>query len=142
MQIVSSIYGMESVVYLTSGLTDSFENQDIDLECALVKVRILLQKSMIFSTLSKFQIFCSEKLHEISLMCLDIVGPPAASNTHWANEMNREIVRYSTLYESNGVLKVMSVLLGLQHIGVSLFIQFIFIQCILISRITIPMARY
>lgn len=110
---------MESIVYLTTGLTDNYENQDIDLESALVKVKLLSTNLWFCKYLFKFQIFCSEKLNEISLISLDIVGAPAASNTHWANEMNRQVVRYSTLHESNAFLKIMSTLLGLQHIGVS-----------------------
>lgn len=59
---------------------------------------------------------------QISLESLDLIGAPAASESHWANEMHKEAVRYLTLHENTEVLKIMLVLLGLQHAGVSIHI--------------------
>lgn len=69
--------------------------------------------------LYKFQIFCCEKLQQISLDCLDFIGAPAACNGHWANEMHKEAITYLTIHESNDLSKMIIALLGLQHAGVS-----------------------
>lgn len=37
-QALVGLYAMESMVYLTTGLMDSYEKQDCELECAIVKV--------------------------------------------------------------------------------------------------------
>lgn len=36
--MIVQIYAMESMVYLTTGLQDNYENQDVELESTLVKV--------------------------------------------------------------------------------------------------------
>lgn len=39
---VCDTYAIESMTYLTTGLIDGYENQDVDLEAAMLKVRIVL----------------------------------------------------------------------------------------------------
>lgn len=34
----ASVYGMESMIYLTAGLLDEFESPDVSLEAAITKV--------------------------------------------------------------------------------------------------------
>lgn len=36
---VCDTYAIESMTYLTTGLIDGYENQDVDLEAAMLKVR-------------------------------------------------------------------------------------------------------
>lgn len=39
---VCDTYAIESMTYLTTGLIDGYENQDVDLEAAMLKVRLFL----------------------------------------------------------------------------------------------------
>lgn len=36
-KVATNIYALESMVYLTAGLMDAFDDQDVDMECAIVK---------------------------------------------------------------------------------------------------------
>ncbi|CAH1961684.1 unnamed protein product [Acanthoscelides obtectus] len=101
-KITSSIFAMESATYLTSGLLDSFENQDCQMESSIVKV------------------FCSEKLWEASNLCLDLTGTVAISDSHFANKYHKEALPFVSLHDPNDSLKIIIALLGLQHAGVSL----------------------
>ncbi|VEN58835.1 unnamed protein product [Callosobruchus maculatus] len=101
-QITTSLYGMESATYLTTGLLDSYENQDCQLETAIVKV------------------FCSEKLWEASTTYLDLAGAAAVSESHSANKYHREALPFITLHDTNDCLKIVIALLGLEHAGVAL----------------------
>nr|CAH7718209.1 unnamed protein product [Callosobruchus chinensis] len=101
-QITTALYAMESATYLTSGLFDNYENQDCQLETAIVKV------------------FCSEKLWEASTAYLDLAGPMAASESHLANKYHREALPFITLHDTNDTLKIIIALLGLEHAGVAL----------------------
>lgn len=66
------------------------------------------------------QVYCTEQLLKMSLDSLDIIGAPAASQSCWVNKMHREAFNYLTLQESNDTLRIILVLLGLRHVGVSL----------------------
>nr|CAI5825289.1 unnamed protein product [Callosobruchus analis] len=101
-EITVSLYGMESATYLTAGLFDSYENQDCQLETAIVKA------------------FCSEKLWQASRAYLDLAGTAAVSESHLANKYHREALPFITLHDSNDSLKVIIALLGLEHVGVAL----------------------
>ncbi|KAJ8937474.1 hypothetical protein NQ314_011863 [Rhamnusium bicolor] len=101
-EVATDLYAMESAVYLTSGLIDSYENQDCALESAIVKV------------------FCAEKCMDSSLISLDLLGAQTISDSHWAVESHKEALRYWTLYETNDSLKIIVALLGLQYAGTKL----------------------
>ncbi|KAJ8983204.1 hypothetical protein NQ317_016425 [Molorchus minor] len=93
------LYAMESMLYLTTGLLDSYENQDCELESTIVKV------------------FCSQKCSDISMVSLDLIGTAATSESHWTNQLHKESLRYLTLHETNDSLKMIIALLGLQFAG-------------------------
>ncbi|KAG5877267.1 hypothetical protein JTB14_009763 [Gonioctena quinquepunctata] len=101
-ELTATLYAMESISYLTAGLIDGYENQDCEMECAIVKV------------------FSSENTMEASNVCLDLIGTTATSETHWANILHREAIRLTTLHETNDSLKIIMALLGLQYAGIAL----------------------
>ncbi|XP_018579425.1 acyl-CoA dehydrogenase family member 9, mitochondrial [Anoplophora glabripennis] len=101
-ELTTKLYAMESVLYLTTGLIDSYENQDCELESAIVKI------------------FCSQSCLTASLTALDMVGMPAISESHWASKFHKDITRHLSLHETNDSLEIMTALFGLQFAGVQL----------------------
>ncbi|XP_066149404.1 complex I assembly factor ACAD9, mitochondrial [Euwallacea fornicatus] len=101
-EILMEQYAIESVSYLTAGLQDWYDNQDVDVECAIVKI------------------FSSEAALRVSTICLDSVGLPATMKNHWARKGHDDVINYLTLYETNENLRLFISLAGLQHVGTSL----------------------
>lgn len=68
--------------------------------------------------------FCAEKLQKISSNCLDFIGASAACDSHWANDLHKEVLQYLSLQESKDSTKYIVSLLGLQHAGVRFWFYF------------------
>lgn len=98
-QIALKIYTMESLVFLTSGLIDSYENQDCELESAIVKY------------------YCSQKAQEIATTCINFIGTPALEQSHLCQQLYKETLKLSTLHETNDNLKILIALMGIKHAG-------------------------
>lgn len=98
-EMLMEFYAAESVTYLTAGMQDWFENQDVDIESAIVKI------------------FCSNAALRISQTCMDMVGLPATLKDHWTRKGHDDLLNYLTLYDTNENLKLYIALAGLQHAG-------------------------
>ncbi|KAH1012789.1 complex I assembly factor ACAD9, mitochondrial [Dendroctonus ponderosae] len=101
-EVTMQLYAAESVTYLTAGLKDWYENQDLDVENAIVKV------------------VSSEVAYNISTTCLHMIGSPAALKDHWVRKCQDDIINYLTLHETNESLRMFISLNGLQHTGIML----------------------
>ncbi|XP_050293948.1 complex I assembly factor ACAD9, mitochondrial [Anthonomus grandis grandis] len=95
-------YAMESVTYLTAGLLDWYQDQDVDVESSIVKV------------------LASEAALKISTTCLDLIGLPATMKNHWARKSHEQILNYLTLHETNDSQRMFIAVSALQHAGVHL----------------------
>ncbi|XP_066246475.1 complex I assembly factor ACAD9, mitochondrial [Euwallacea similis] len=101
-ELLMEQYAIESVSYLTAGLQDWYDNQDVDVECAIVKI------------------FSSEAALRVSTICLDSIGLPATIKDHWARKGHDDVLNYLTLHETNENQRLFITLAGLQHVGASL----------------------
>lgn len=101
-QLVISLYAMESVAYLTTGLMDLYEKQDCELEAAITKV------------------FVSDNCLKAANSCVEFLGTQAYLKDHWCNKYYQDALAHVLLNESNDSLKITIPLLGLQHAGVRL----------------------
>ncbi|CAG9766842.1 unnamed protein product [Ceutorhynchus assimilis] len=101
-QVAMELYAAESVTYLTAGLQDWYDEQDVEVESAIVKV------------------FTSEAAYRISTICLDLVGQHATTTNHWARQAHEEILDYLTVHETNESQRMFMALNGLQHAGINL----------------------
>lgn len=91
---------MESVTYLTTSLIDQYENQDCQLETAIVKV------------------FNSDSCFRVASDCLQFLGSPAFMKDHWSNQYQRDALSHILTNEANDNLKLTIALLGLKYAGV------------------------
>lgn len=101
-EIAMNLYAAESVTYLTAGLQDIYENQDVSIESAIVKV------------------LSSEGAYNTSTLCWDTLGLPTTFKDHWARIAHKETLNYLTLHETNDSLRMFIALMGLQYAGVKL----------------------
>lgn len=97
-----SIYAMESMLYLTAGLMDEFNNQDVTLETAITKYYTLQQ------------------LYAISTQNLSLLGPASLHSGQPAELALRDSAQLWTQGESLTTLSMFIALSGLQHAGVSM----------------------
>lgn len=91
---------MESVSFYTSLLLDQYENQDCELETAIVKV------------------LSSEHCLKVTSSCLDFLGTEAYMSGHWCNALHQNALSHVMLNETNDNLKLIIALIGLQYAGV------------------------
>lgn len=99
-EITCSLYAMESMTYMTGALMDQYEDQDCDLEAAIVKA------------------YCAKYTHEAALSCLSLIGSPGFEEGHWCNEIYRNSLSNLILVEPMDHLKLVIALQGLQHAGI------------------------
>ncbi|KAJ3665428.1 hypothetical protein Zmor_000924 [Zophobas morio] len=98
-EFLSSLYAIDSMVYLTAGLVDNYENQDTELESTIVKV------------------FASEQAFMATSSCLDLIGPETSVDKHWCNQLHKEALCQVTLNDNNDNLKILIALFGLRYAG-------------------------
>ncbi|XP_076257521.1 acyl-CoA dehydrogenase family member enigma [Rhynchophorus ferrugineus] len=101
-KMAMNLYAAESITYLTAGLQDWYDNQDVTIESAIVKV------------------LTSEVAYEIAKICLESVGISANFKDHWSRKYHDRVLDYLTLYETNESQKLFIALMGLQYAGVKL----------------------
>ncbi|EDW10366.1 complex I assembly factor ACAD9, mitochondrial [Drosophila mojavensis] len=99
-QAMCSIYAMESMLYLTAGLMDEFNNQDVTLETAITKYYTLQQ------------------LYAISTQNLSLLGPASLHSGQPAELALRDSAQLCTQGESLTSLSMFIALSGLQHAGI------------------------
>ncbi|XP_018320127.1 acyl-CoA dehydrogenase family member 9, mitochondrial [Agrilus planipennis] len=101
-KLSSWLYAMESMTYLTSLLSDQYENQDCELEAAIVKI------------------FNSKMAHKAAVEAMDFMGPQTYLTDHWLNKLHNDALAYRLLHEPNANLEIVVALLGLQYAGLKL----------------------
>ncbi|KAJ6640067.1 Complex I assembly factor ACAD9, mitochondrial [Pseudolycoriella hygida] len=99
---VSDIYALESMIYLTAGIFDDYENADVDLETAVVKV------------------FAQRSLLRVATLPLNFMGPKAIVNGEPLAECLKDALHLNTHGESPDSLEQYIGLTGLQHVGLSI----------------------
>ncbi|XP_056641483.1 complex I assembly factor ACAD9, mitochondrial [Diorhabda sublineata] len=100
-EMIVSIYAMESILYLTTGLIDNYENQDIEVEASIVKA------------------FCSDQTMKLATKALNLLGANFVRDSHWLHPLFEEALRFKSLNEPDDGLKIILALLCLQHAGKS-----------------------
>ncbi|EDW77166.1 uncharacterized protein Dwil_GK22223, isoform A [Drosophila willistoni] len=97
-----SVYAMDSMLYLTAGLLDEFQGQDVTLESAITKYYTIKQ------------------LYTIATQNLSIIGPKSLHKDQTAELEFRNAAQLYTLGESMDTLGMFIALSGLQHAGQAL----------------------
>ncbi|RZC33426.1 acyl-CoA dehydrogenase family member 9, mitochondrial [Asbolus verrucosus] len=98
-ELTTSLYAIESMVYLTTGLLDNYENQDCELESSIVKI------------------FASEQALLSTSSCIDLIGAEAALENHWCSQFHKEALCHVAVNDANDHLKTTIALFGLSHAG-------------------------
>lgn len=99
--MTGSIYALESMCYFTSGLMDLYENQDLDVEAAIVKV------------------FALENMHKMAKDIIVTKGPLSLFVGSLTDNFFRNSAHLLTQGETIDSIKLFIGLSGLQHAGVS-----------------------
>ncbi|XP_063991544.1 complex I assembly factor ACAD9, mitochondrial [Diachasmimorpha longicaudata] len=94
-----AIYGMESIVYLTCGMMDMFENQDCDMEKSMVET------------------FCVEECLQSIISGVQLIGLTSLLTDQLYQQFFRDAVALSSVEGTILNTKAFVALLGLQHTG-------------------------
>ncbi|KAL9914403.1 complex I assembly factor ACAD9, mitochondrial-like [Glossina fuscipes] len=94
-----SLYGVESMIYMTAGLLDEFQNPDVILETAITKY------------------FSLKELLNLSISLLDLKGPKALLTGEMTERYLRDAMQLYVYGESITMLNAFIALVGLQHVG-------------------------
>lgn len=106
-KITCWIYASESMTYLTTGLIDGYENQDIELESACLRS------------------FATERLWETATTMSNLVGPKTLIAGEETETFLRNAAQFLTQRENIDNLKMFIGLSGLQFAGVSVNVRLI-----------------
>lgn len=118
-----ALYAIESTTYLTTGLVDQYENQDCELEAAIVKViSISLCYEQFRFKCNKFQMISATYCHNSVASIMHFMGAVTYLKENWCNKLYRDSLGHILLNEPVDSLKLTIALLGLRHAGVSYFI--------------------
>lgn len=98
-KLMASCYALESMVYLTAGLKDIYENQDIDVECGIIKA------------------FAVESLSDFITAPLHIVGPKSTITDEGYEKLIRDAIQLIGTEEPIETLKQFIGLSGMSHAG-------------------------
>ncbi|GJQ86286.1 hypothetical protein Trydic_g8982 [Trypoxylus dichotomus] len=97
-----ALYAIESATYMSAGLLDQYENQDCELEAAIVKL---------ISTK-----YCRKAISSI----MDFLGSTTFLKDNWCNQLHHDSLGHALLHEPVDSLRLTIALLGLQHAGMAL----------------------
>lgn len=101
-KLICATYAIESMIYLTSGMMDTYEDPDCAMEFAIVKV------------------FSSEECWKGVNECLQLLGGMGYVAGHPYERMLRDS-RMAMIFEgTNELLRLFIALLGIQHAGIEL----------------------
>ncbi|KAG4080220.1 hypothetical protein HA402_008291 [Bradysia odoriphaga] len=99
---VCDAYALESMIYLTAGIIDGYENADVDMESAIIKV------------------FAHQSLLKMALMPLNSLGPKLTVDGEPLAELIKDTLHLYTHGEPIDQLVQYIGLTGLQHAGVEM----------------------
>lgn len=98
-KMVCSIYGMESVTYLTCGLMDTYNDQDCILERCITEV------------------YCADKCIESIINCMQVLGIDGHLKNNIFQQYYRDAICLTTFNGPITSTKTLISLLGIQHTG-------------------------
>lgn len=101
-EILSYAYMVESMVYMTSGLMSSYENQDCELESLITRV------------------FSTELALKSTSLGLSLVGTSSLNSEHFSQKLHKKAITQYISYENENIAKLLVGLLGIQHSGKSI----------------------
>lgn len=97
--LTSSCYALESMVYLTAGLSDIYDKQDVDVECAVV------------------QAYSVQLMTDFIVRPLHSVGPKAAVHGSGFERYIRDALQLAASGESQDTVKQFIALSGMNYAG-------------------------
>lgn len=98
--LACDLYALESMIYLTAGIVDAYENPKVDIESAIVKA------------------FSLETMSQVAKLLLDFPASSFVIKGHPAEEYIRNAIQLQFSEESAEKLKSYIGLTGLQHCNV------------------------
>lgn len=98
----AKIYAMESMIYLTAGLLDIYQDQDCQMEASITKI------------------FSAEHSSIITSHIMHLIGPDAYQTQHWSNSNHRNALHYLLFNGTPDSTKIIIALQGLQFAGMQL----------------------
>lgn len=101
--ISSGIYASESMIYLTCGIDDLYENADIDVESAVVKI------------------YCQEKLLELVMAYYGNFDANATTKSNPFEKLLRDTLQMQAYGDPKETLKLYVGISGIQYAGVCSF---------------------
>ncbi len=101
-KIACEAYALESMLYMTAGLIDTFENQDTDVESAMIKS------------------FAIDSTNKAASLPLQTLGAKALITGEKSEEFLRDATHLATLGENLDAVKLYIGLSGLQHAGIAI----------------------
>lgn len=103
-------YALESMIYLTAGITDDYEDADTDVETAIIRI------------------FAQRNLLTIASIALDFMGPKTLLHGQPHNLTLRNTLQLYTHGEPLDSLNLLVGLSGIQQAGVSSWNRTIFLE--------------
>lgn len=101
-EILSYVYMVESMIYLTSGLMSTYENQDCEIESLITSI------------------FSTELAVKSTVLGMSLVGTPFINSGHFCQKLHEEAIIQYTSYENENMTKLLIGLLGIQYSGKNL----------------------
>jgi hypothetical protein len=98
-KLMASCYALESMIYLTAGLKDIYENQDLDVECGIIKA------------------FAVDSLSDFITAPLHVVGPKSTITDEGYDKLIRDAIQLIGTEEPIETLKQFIGLSGMSHAG-------------------------
>lgn len=95
-KIACTLYGLESMIYLTTGIIDQYDNPKVDLECIVTKA------------------YSHDILQNITDFAMNLVNIPITVAGHPAGLDVRDAIQLQ-FNESSGALKSYTGRIGIQH---------------------------
>lgn len=101
--LTSKCYALESLIYMTAGLIDIYENQDVEVECAIVHA------------------FAMQSMSDFIMRPLQSIGPLAVVKGAGYDRFVRDAIQLSAYGESLDSVKQFIAIAGLNHSGQLLY---------------------
>lgn len=100
-QLACGVYGLESMIYLNTGIIDQYDNPKVDLECAVTKA------------------YSQDILRNITRFATDVINTPVTVEGHLIELDIRNAIQLQ-YHETSNSLKSYVGRVGLQHAMVNI----------------------
>lgn len=95
-KMATHLYGLESMIYLTAGINDQYDNPKIDLECAITKAH------------------SQDLLRKLNEFAMNVLDTPTTISSHPVGIDIRNTIQLQ-FNESSAILKNYVAKIGMQH---------------------------